>query len=68
MLKGDDVLAIVDYCRGLGNSVRKAGRVFQRSRNTVARVLKEGVEGIRPGEVRHERLASGGGCREVLGV
>lgn len=52
MLKVDDVQAITDYCRGLGNSVRKAARVFQRSRNTVARVLKEGVEGIRPGEVR----------------
>jgi len=52
MLKVDDVQAITDYCRGLGNSARKAARVFQRSRNTVARVLKDGLAGVRPGEVR----------------
>ena len=52
MLKVDDVQAVTDYCRALGHSARKAARVFQRSRNTIARVLKEGVEGIRPGEIR----------------
>jgi transposase len=55
MLKVDDVQAITDYCRALGHSARKAARVFQRSRNTIARVLKEGVEGIRPGEVRRRK-------------
>ncbi len=52
MLKMDDVQAVTDYCRALGHSARKAARVFQRSRNTIARVLKEGMEGIRPGEIR----------------
>ena len=52
MLKMDDVQAVTDYCRALGHSARKAARVFQRSRNTIARVLKEGIEGIRPGEIR----------------
>ena len=55
MLKVDDVQAITHYCRALGNSGRKAARVFQRSRNTVARVLKDGAEGIWPGEVRHRK-------------
>lgn len=52
MLKVEDVHGIVDYCRVLGHSVREAARVFQRSRNTVAKVLREGVEGFRHGEVR----------------
>ena len=47
MLKVEDVQAITDYCRVLGHSAREAARVFQRSRNTVAKVLKEGVEGFR---------------------
>jgi transposase len=55
MLKVDDVQAVTDYCRALGHSARKAARVFQRSRNTIARVLKEGVEGIRAGEVRRRK-------------
>lgn len=55
MLKVDHVQAITDYCRVLGYSARKAARVFQRSRNTIARVLKEGVEGIRPGEARRRK-------------
>jgi len=55
MLKVDDIQAITHYCRALGNSGRKAARVFQRSRNTVARVLKDGAEGIWPGEVRHRK-------------
>ena len=55
MLKVDDVQAVTDYCRVLGHSARKAARVFQRSRNTIARVLKEGVEGIRSGEVRRRK-------------
>jgi transposase len=52
MLKVEDVHGIVDYCRVLGNSAREAARVFQRSRNTIAKVLKEGVEGFRHTEVR----------------
>ena len=52
MLKVEDVHGIVEYCRLLGHSAREAARVFQRSRNTVAKVLKEGVEGFRRGEVR----------------
>jgi len=55
MLKVDDVQAITDYCRGLGHSARKAARVFQRSRNTIARVLKEGAEGLRAGDVRRRK-------------
>jgi len=55
MLKVEDVQAITDYCRGLGKSARQAARVFQRSRNTIARVLKEGVAGIMPGELRRRR-------------
>jgi hypothetical protein len=81
MLKVDDMQAITDYCRALRHSARKPARVFQRSRNTIARVLKEGAEGIRPGEVRrrepqvllaehqryHRRCASGSGGRPGLG-
>jgi transposase len=52
MLKVEDVHGIVDYCRVLGHSGREAARVFRRSRNTVAKVLKEGVEGFRHTEVR----------------
>ena len=52
MLKVEDVHGIVDYCRVLGHSAREAARVFRRSRNTVAKVLKEGVEGFRHTEVR----------------
>jgi hypothetical protein len=52
MLKVDDVQAITDYCRVLGHSARKAATVFRRSRNTIATVLKEGVEGFRHTEVR----------------
>jgi transposase len=55
MLKVENVQAITDYCRGLGKSARQAARVFRVSRNTVARVLREGVEGIRPGDVRRRR-------------
>lgn len=55
MLKVENVQAITDYCRGLGNSARQAARVFQRSRNTIARVLREGAEGIRPGDARRRR-------------
>jgi len=55
MLKVDDVQAITDYCRALGNSARRAARVFQRSRNTIARVLKEGVEGLRSGDLRRRK-------------
>ena len=47
MLKVEDVQAITDYCRVQGQSGRAAARVFQRSRNTVSKVLKEGVEGFR---------------------
>jgi transposase len=52
MLKVEDVHGITDYCRVLGHSGRQAARVFQHSRNTVAKVLKEGVEGFRHTEVR----------------
>lgn len=52
MLKVEDVHGITDYCRALGHSAREAARVFQRSRNTIAKVLKEGVEGFRHTEVR----------------
>ena len=55
MLKVEDVQAITDYCRVLGHSAREAARVFQRSRNTVAKVLTEGVEGFRHREVRRRR-------------
>lgn len=47
MLKVEDVEAITDYCRVQWNSARKAARVFQHSRNTISKVLKEGVEGFR---------------------
>ena len=47
MLKVEDIQAVTDYCRVQGQSGRAAARVFQRSRNTVAKVLKEGVEGFR---------------------
>ena len=47
MLKVEDVQAITDYCRVQDQSGRAAARVFQRSRNTIAKVLKEGVEGFR---------------------
>lgn len=52
MLKVDDVQAIVEYCRAMGHSARKAATVFRRSRNTIAKVLKEGLEGFRHPEVR----------------
>lgn len=55
MLKVDDIDAITNYCRVLGNSARKAAGVFQRSRNTIARVLNEGVEGLRPGDIRRRK-------------
>ena len=55
MLKVEDVQAITNYCRGLGKSARQAAQVFRRSRNTIARVLKEGVAGILPGEVRRRK-------------
>ena len=47
MLKVEDIHAVTDYCRVQGQSGRAAARVFQRSRNTIAKVLKEGVEGFR---------------------
>jgi len=49
MLKVDDVRAITIYCRVLGNSARQTARVFQRSCDTIARVLKEGAMGLLPG-------------------
>jgi transposase len=52
MLKVEDVKAITDYCRVLGHSVRQAARVFQRSRNTISKVLQEGLEGLRHRELR----------------
>lgn len=55
MLKVEDVQGISDYCRVLGHSAREAARVFQRSRNTVAKVLREGVEGFRHGEGHRRR-------------
>jgi hypothetical protein len=47
MLKVEDIDAIKDYCDKREHSGRQAARVFQRSRNTVAKVLREGVEGFR---------------------
>jgi transposase len=47
MLKVEDIQAVTDYCRVRGQSARAAARVFQRSRNTISKVLKEGVEGFR---------------------
>ena len=55
MLKVEDVQAITDYCRVQGHSARQAARVFQRSRNTISKVLKRGVEGFRHKEVQHRR-------------
>jgi transposase len=55
MLKVEDVQGIMDYCRRLGRSARAAARVFRRSRNTIARVLRDGAAGIGPGEVRRRR-------------
>ncbi len=52
MLKVEDVHGITDYCRVLGHSAREAARVFQRSRNTIAKALKEGIEGFRHREVQ----------------
>jgi transposase len=54
MLKVDDIKAIIDYCRVQGHSARKAAQVFRRARRTIARVLEEGVEGIR-GRFRKRR-------------
>lgn len=54
MLKVDDIQAIIDYCRVQGHSARKAAQVFRRARRTIARVLEEGVEGIR-GRFRKRR-------------
>lgn len=51
MMKVEDVHGITDYCRVLGHSAREAARVFQRSRNTVAKVLKEGIDGFRHTEM-----------------
>ena len=47
MLKVEDIDAIKDYCEKPGYSGRQAARVFQRSRNTVAKVLRDGIEGFR---------------------
>lgn len=55
MLKVDDVQAITDYCRVAGNSIRKAARVFQRSRNTIARILESGMERLQTGYVRRRQ-------------
>jgi len=55
MLKVEDVQAITNYCRGLGKSARQAANVFRRSRNTIARVLKDGAAGILPGDIRRRR-------------
>ena len=55
MLKVEDVQAITNYCRGLGKSARQAATVFRRSRNTIARVLKEGAERLLSGEVRRRK-------------
>lgn len=52
MLKVDDIQAITEYCRVAGHSARRAAGVFRRSRNTIAKVLKEGLEGFRHPEVR----------------
>jgi transposase len=51
MLKVEDVQGITEYCRVQGHSVRQAARVFQRSRNTITKVLNEGVDGFRHTEV-----------------
>ena len=55
MLKVEDIQGIGEYCRVLGHSAREASRVFHRSRNTVAKVLKQGVEGFRHREVRRRK-------------
>jgi len=47
MIKVEDVQAITDYCRVAGHSVRAAARMFRHTRNTIAKVLQEGVEGFR---------------------
>ena len=54
MIKVEDVQAITDYCRVGGHSVRAATRMFRHTRNTIAKVLKEGVEGFRAGLKRRE--------------
>lgn len=55
MLKVEDVQAITNYCRELGKSARQAAQVFRRSRNTIARVLKEGAAGLLPGAARRRK-------------
>jgi len=52
MIKVEDVQAITNYCRVAGHSVRQAARLFRHTRNTITRVLKEGVEGLRAGQIR----------------
>ena len=54
MIKVEDVQAITDYCRVGGHSVRAAARMFRHTRNTISKVLKEGVEGFRAGLKRRE--------------
>lgn len=53
MLKVDDVAAITQYCRVQGNSMRQAARVFRRARNTIARVVKSGMEDFRGKDGAH---------------
>lgn len=55
MLKVEDIQAITDYCRVQEKSGRAAARVFQHARNTISKVLKEGVEGFRRKKGRRRR-------------
>lgn len=55
MLRVDDIQAITAYCRVAGNSIRKAAKVFRRSRNTIARVLETGMARLQDGYVRRRK-------------
>lgn len=55
MLKVEDVQAITNCCRQLGQSARQAAKVFRRSRNTIARVLRDGAAGLTGREVRRRK-------------
>ena len=52
MLKVEDVQGIAEYCRVQGHSGRQAARVFQHSRNTIAKVLREGSAGFEHSELQ----------------
>lgn len=52
MLKVEDVQGIAEYCRVQGHSGRQAARVFRHSRNTIAKVLREGLSGFERSEIR----------------